>query len=115
MVSALSPEVQSKIHDAAQKCEILKESFSGLTPEQVAAAKSQLKTEAQAALDVAVNGAAMLYNGNKSEIEIINGSCKRLYAPSISYNLLGKSVRLKIPNSNIYYIPSKNRLRIIMK
>jgi len=58
LVGSLSTEMQTKINDAAQKCETIKESFSSLTPEQVAAAESQLKTAAQTALNTAINEAA---------------------------------------------------------
>ena len=62
-------------------------------------------------IKIADNSAAISNN-----FEILNNSFKRLQTSSFSYNLLGKRVRSKIPNSNnVYYIPSEKSLRVNIK
>ena len=73
LIGSLSPENIAKIQEASQKSESLKESYSGLTSEQVAAADSQLKTEAQAAIDDAISKIAPALSDMKSAIENAKG------------------------------------------
>ena len=90
LVAKLSPELQAKINDAAQKYEIVRNYYSNMTSEERTAVKVQVQAQAEIALNDAINNVANFYNGDKSEIETAKNDAVALLQEKYNEVILAK-------------------------